>query len=68
MDARTAQVCVQNQQAAALWWQKFAGWRDVAQSHGSEIVASAATDFALRDQEDAARLYRADRTLRLGQG
>ncbi len=66
MDARTHRACVENQRNAATWYEKARDWRDVAAKHGSEIVQSAARDFALRDQDAAARMYRADRRLRLG--
>lgn len=67
MDARTLLACAQNQQAAAVWFSKFVGWRDQAAAATYPPARMACLSFAIQDQEDAARLYAADRHLRLGQ-
>lgn len=64
MTAQALIASVKNQHAAQQWYSKARDWGHLAATHGSEIVASAAADFARRDQEDAARLSRADRRLR----
>ena len=64
MDARTAHASVANQQTAARWFGKFQAWRDEIGNALSQPARSSCAVFAIQTQEDASRLYAADRRLR----
>lgn len=66
MDAHTLRVCAQNQQAAAHWQDKAMHWHMVSRWPVGETRRDLAEFFAAQYQQDAARLYAADRRLRLG--
>ena len=64
MDAVILRASLVSQRDAADWYASARQWQDKAQHPGSEIVQSAAVDFAKQDQGIAARLALADRTFR----
>lgn len=64
MDARTQAASIANQVAAAQWHASSVRWWDAIAMCSNLAGIAACTDFAVRDQDEAARLYRADRQLR----
>jgi hypothetical protein len=62
--AHTLHVCVQNQQAAAHWHDNAMHWAMRANWPTNQASRRLAAFFAHQYQQDAARLYRADRVLR----
>lgn len=68
MDVRTASACAENQANAREWSEKARAWLDTSLTAAHAITQLACAEFAVRGQEAAARLYAADRRLRLGEG
>lgn len=64
MDAATLAACVENQRNARTWHEKSRTWCEAFDLEIRIFVRGACRQFAIDDQEVAAKLYRADRLLR----
>lgn len=68
MNAIIHEDCLVEQRAAASWSQRAREWHAQLVAATHPITREACKDFAINAQLDAARLYAADRGMRLGDG